>query len=74
MDKKTKTIALCGKGGVGKTSVSALMIKNLAERKDLRILAIDADPAVGLCTALGMQVKKTVDEASKGLQGLFKTK
>ncbi len=47
MDKKTKTIALCGKGGVGKTSVSALMIKNLAQRKDLKVLAIDADPAVG---------------------------
>ena len=43
MDKKTKTIALCGKGGVGKTSVSALIIKNLAQRKDLRILAIDAE-------------------------------
>jgi CO dehydrogenase maturation factor len=67
MDKKTKTIALCGKGGVGKTSVSALIIKNLAQRKDLRILAIDADPAVGLCTALGMQVKKTVDDIRNDL-------
>jgi CO dehydrogenase maturation factor len=67
MTKKTKTIALCGKGGVGKTSVSALIIKNLAERKDLRILAIDADPAVGLCTALGMQVKKTVDDIRNDL-------
>jgi CO dehydrogenase maturation factor len=67
MDKKTKTIALCGKGGVGKTSVAALMIKNLAQRKDLRILAIDADPAVGLCTALGMTVKKTVDDIRNDL-------
>ena len=67
MDKKTKTIALCGKGGVGKTSISALIIKNLAQRKDLRILAIDADPAVGLCTALGMQVKKTVDDIRNDL-------
>ncbi|KQC09390.1 MAG: hypothetical protein APR62_02500 [Smithella sp. SDB] len=67
MDKKTKTIALCGKGGVGKTSVSALMVKNLAERKDLKILAIDADPAVGLCTALGIQIKKTVDDIRNDL-------
>ena len=67
MDKKTKTIALCGKGGVGKTSVSALMIKNLAQRKDLKVLAIDADPAVGLCTALGVQIKKTVDDIRNDL-------
>lgn len=67
MDKKTKIIALCGKGGVGKTSVSALMIKNLAQRKDLKVLAIDADPAVGLCTALGVQIKKTVDDIRNDL-------
>ncbi|MCX5849828.1 MAG: AAA family ATPase [Deltaproteobacteria bacterium] len=67
MDKKTKTIALCGKGGVGKTSVSALMVKNLAKRKDLKILAIDADPAIGLCTALGIQIKKTVDDIRNDL-------
>lgn len=67
MNKKTKTIALCGKGGVGKTSVSALMVKNLAQRKDLRVLAIDADPAVGLCTELGIQIKKTVDNIRNDL-------
>jgi CO dehydrogenase maturation factor len=67
MDKKTKTIALCGKGGVGKTSVSALMLKNLVKRKDIKILAIDADPAVGLCTALGIKVKKTVDDIRNDL-------
>jgi CO dehydrogenase maturation factor len=67
MNKKTKTIALCGKGGVGKTSVSALMVKNLAQRKDLKVLAIDADPAVGLCTALGIQIKKTVDDVRNDL-------
>ncbi len=67
MDKKTKTIALCGKGGVGKTSVSALMIKDLAQRKDIKVLAIDADPAVGLCTALGIQIRKTVDDIRNDL-------
>lgn len=67
MDKKTKTVALCGKGGVGKTSVAALMMKALARRKDLKILAIDADPAVGLCLALGLDVKKTVDDIRNDL-------
>jgi CO dehydrogenase maturation factor len=63
----TKILALCGKGGVGKTSVSALMVKLLSERNDRKILAIDADPAVGLATSLGITVKKTVDDIRKGL-------
>ena len=59
----TTVIALVGKGGVGKTSISALTVRLLAERyPDKRILAIDADPAVGLATALGMEAESTVDD------------
>lgn len=57
-----KIIAVCGKGGVGKTSISALIIRLLVERKNARILAVDADPAVGFSSALGVQVGKTVDD------------
>jgi CO dehydrogenase maturation factor len=63
----TKTIAMCGKGGVGKTSISALMIKKLAESGRGKVLAIDADPAVGLAMSLGISVRKTVDDIRKGL-------
>ena len=63
----TKIMALCGKGGVGKTSLSSLMVKLLAEKNGRRILAIDADPAVGLATALGLKVHKTVDDIRKRL-------
>jgi len=63
----TKIIAMCGKGGVGKTSVSALMVKLLTQRNNKKILAIDADPAVGLATALGVTVRKTVDDIRKDL-------
>jgi CO dehydrogenase maturation factor len=63
----TKILALCGKGGVGKTSVAALMVKLLACGNERKILAIDADPAVGLALALGITVKKTVDDIRKGL-------
>lgn len=55
-------IAVCGKGGVGKTSLSAMMARILAERQDSRVLAVDADPASGLAMALGFAVEKTVDD------------
>ncbi|MDD6195164.1 MAG: AAA family ATPase [Lachnospiraceae bacterium] len=59
-------LAVAGKGGVGKTSLAAVMVKLLvAAYPDKRILAIDADPAVGLSTALGVNVTKTVDDIRK---------
>lgn len=61
--KKAKIIALAGKGGVGKTSISAAMVQLLMEEKpEARVLAIDADPAVGLSTALGVEVAATLDD------------
>lgn len=60
---QSKIIALTGKGGVGKTSLSALIVKILSENYgDKKILAIDADPAIGLATALGVDVKTTLDD------------
>ena len=59
---ETKVIAVCGKGGVGKTSISALITRALLADGNHRILAIDADPAVGFATALGVQVGRTVDD------------
>ena len=66
MSETTKIIAVSGKGGVGKTSLSAAFVRLLAEEKpDARILAIDADPAIGLSTALGVEVRETLDDIRK---------
>lgn len=63
-----KIIAVAGKGGVGKTSVSSAILRLLVEQHpDAKILAIDADPAVGLSTALGIEVTETLDDIRKSL-------
>jgi len=57
-----KTVAVAGKGGTGKTTVAALMIKHLSERASGPVLAIDADPAASLGTVLGLKVEKTIGD------------
>ncbi len=46
-------IAVSGKGGVGKTTISAMIARLLAARGK-RVLAIDADPVTNLAAALGV--------------------
>ena len=66
--KNTKIIAVSGKGGVGKTSVSAAFVRLLSETyPESDILAIDADPAIGLATALGVEVHTTLDDIRKAV-------
>ena len=68
LNRDTKIIAVAGKGGVGKTSISAAFVRLLTEAcPDKRILAIDADPAVGLSTALGVEVRETLDDIRKSI-------
>lgn len=47
-------LAVTGKGGVGKTTTAALIIRRLA-RDGKRVIAIDADPDANLASALGFQ-------------------
>ena len=65
MDKKTQIIAVAGKGGVGKTSLAGVIVKLVEAHPDKKILAIDADPAVGLSTVLNVEVDKTIDDIRK---------
>lgn len=59
------TIAVAGKGGTGKTSISALLIKLLSERGI--VLAIDADPATNLNMALGLPLEETVGQVRENM-------
>jgi len=56
-------IAVTGKGGVGKTTVSALLVKQLMANGCQPVLAIDADPNSCLDAALGVSVTQTVGRA-----------
>ncbi len=59
----TNLVAVCGKGGVGKTAFTAMMSRVLTESdKAGNLLLIDADPANGLTIALDTQVKRTMGE------------
>ncbi|MCX6640452.1 MAG: AAA family ATPase [bacterium] len=53
-------IAVVGKGGVGKTTVSAFIIRYLLEAGVRPILAVDADPSVSLGGVLGVEVTETI--------------
>jgi len=56
----SRLIAVAGKGGVGKTTVAALLVMRLLQRGYRPVLAVDADPNTCLDAALGVNVVKTV--------------
>jgi CO dehydrogenase maturation factor len=58
----TKTIAVAGKGGTGKTTISALVIDYLVKKNRGTVLAIDADPSTNLNLALGVPLYDTVGD------------
>ena len=62
----SKIIALAGKGGVGKTTVSSLIIRQFAKNGISPILAVDADPNSNLGETLGLKVENTVGDIREG--------
>jgi len=69
----TTTIALAGKGGTGKTTIAALLIRYLCEERNGSILAIDADPSSNLNLVLGMEVETTVGDIREGMLTLVQS-
>ncbi|MFC1926130.1 AAA family ATPase [Chloroflexota bacterium] len=62
MQRLGKKVAVTGKGGSGKTMLTATMLRLLARNENLKVLAIDADSAINLPYSLGMKFGKTVAE------------
>ncbi len=65
----TKKIAVAGKGGTGKTTFTALLIRELVKQKKGAILAVDADPNSNLNEALGIEVKETIADILDEVKG-----
>lgn len=61
------TIAVAGKGGVGKTTISALLIRLLCQKKV--VLAVDADPSTNLNQSLGLPLESTIGAVREELSG-----
>lgn len=71
MFKKTTVISVSGKGGTGKTTLVALLLKILKDRgfhNSKSILAVDADPDTNLPDVLGISVDKTVGKVANQLK------
>ena len=64
----THTIALAGKGGVGKTTISGMLIEYLAAKKQGPVLAVDADANSNLNEVLGVKVETTLGQIREEME------
>jgi CO dehydrogenase maturation factor len=64
-----KIIALAGKGGTGKTTTTALLIKYLLKKQLTPVLAVDADANANLNELLQLDVGVTIGQIRKELKG-----
>jgi CO dehydrogenase maturation factor len=67
------TVALAGKGGVGKTTIAGMVIKFLVNQHAGPVLAIDADPSSNLNMVLGLDLEWTVGDIREGLLSKVKS-
>ena len=63
-----RLIAVCGKGGVGKTAFTSMTSRVLRESgRAGKLLIIDADPAMGLPNTLGVTVTHTMGQVRENI-------
>jgi CO dehydrogenase maturation factor len=64
-----KVIAMAGKGGTGKTTLSALLINYMLHKNMTPVLAVDADANANLNELLALDVDLTLGEIRRDLKG-----
>ena len=86
MVPKPLTISIAGKGGTGKTSITALILRAILEKNSFEeILVVDADPASNIPDILGVKSttsigaildsrKKALESGSQDEKGVLKDK
>lgn len=61
-------IAMAGKGGTGKTTVAAMVLRYLVEHGKTPVLAVDADANANLNEVLGLELHHTVGQAREEMK------
>jgi CO dehydrogenase maturation factor len=65
---KRLVVSISGKGGTGKTTLTALLLKWIIQNTEEITLVVDADPATNLPDVLGVDISRTVGQASKDIK------
>ncbi len=60
------SIAVAGKGGTGKSTIAALIVRSLVEQNRTPVLALDADPDANLGTLLGIEESTSIGDMREG--------
>lgn len=68
LDIRKMVVSISGKGGSGKTTLCALLLKALLQNAHRSILVVDADPATNLAEVLGVKIGKTVGMVASELR------
>lgn len=66
-------IALAGKGGAGKTTVAALLVRHVVRKRPGTVLAIDADPSSNLHFVLRQVILRQISTVASGQGGVGKS-
>jgi len=61
-------VSVSGKGGTGKTTLTALLLKWIIKNTEEISLVVDADPATNLPDVLGVELSRTVGQVSKDMK------